>query len=106
MLLEHPDAVLLAGGTDVGLWVTKQHRFLRMIVTLDGVSDMAAVEEIDGVLRIGAAAVYEDRWRHSRCIIRTLGFYYAGLGRGKSVIGEPSEATSATALRSEIRRRC
>jgi xanthine dehydrogenase small subunit len=60
VLLEHPDAVLLAGGTDVGLWVTKQHRFLRTIVTLDAVSDMAAVEEIDGVLRIGAAAVYED----------------------------------------------
>ena len=24
--LQHPDAVLVAGATDVGLWVTKQHR--------------------------------------------------------------------------------
>jgi len=60
VLLKHPDAVLLAGGTDVGLWVTKQHRLLRAIVTLDAVRDMAAVEEVDGALRIGAAAVYED----------------------------------------------
>ena len=26
--LQHPDAVLVAGATDVGLWVTKQHRRL------------------------------------------------------------------------------
>jgi xanthine dehydrogenase small subunit len=60
VLLENPGAVLLAGGTDVGLWVTKQHRVLHTIVTLDAVHDMAAVEEVDGALRIGAAAVYED----------------------------------------------
>ena len=60
VLLHHPDAVLLAGGTDVGLWVTKQHRVLDTIVTMDAVRDMATVEEADGVLRIGAAAVYED----------------------------------------------
>ena len=60
VLLMHPDAVLLAGGTDVGLWVTKQHRVLETIVTLDAVRGMAAVEEVDGMLRIGAAAVYED----------------------------------------------
>jgi xanthine dehydrogenase small subunit len=60
ILLLHPDATLLAGGTDVGLWVTKQHRVLETIVTLDAVRDMAGVEEVDGTLRIGAAAVYED----------------------------------------------
>jgi xanthine dehydrogenase small subunit len=60
VLSRNPDAVLLAGGTDVGLWVTKQHRVLRTIVTLDAMRDMAAIEEVDGTLRIGAAAVYED----------------------------------------------
>ena len=60
VLSRNPDAVLLAGGTDVGLWVTKQHRVLKTIVTLDAVRDMAAIEEVDGTLRIGAAAVYED----------------------------------------------
>jgi xanthine dehydrogenase small subunit len=59
-LTRHPDAVLLAGGTDAGLWVTKQHRFLKTIVTLDAVRDMAAIENTENTLRIGAAAVYED----------------------------------------------
>jgi xanthine dehydrogenase small subunit len=60
VLLEHPDAILLAGGTDVGLWVTKQHRVLAPVITLDAVRDMAAIEQVDGMMRIGAAAVYED----------------------------------------------
>jgi xanthine dehydrogenase small subunit len=60
VLLLHPDAILLAGGTDVGLWVTKQHRVLETIVTLDAVRDMTPIVEVDGTLRIGAAAVYED----------------------------------------------
>jgi len=59
-MLAYPDAVLLAGGTDVGLWVTKQHRVLETIVTLDAVRDMAAIGVADGTLRIGAAALYED----------------------------------------------
>jgi xanthine dehydrogenase small subunit len=73
VLLARPDAVLLAGGTDVGLWVTKQHRVLETIVTLDAVRDMAAIEEVDGVLRIGAAAVYED-------VLTTLEVHYPDFG--------------------------
>jgi xanthine dehydrogenase small subunit len=60
VLLAYPDAVLIAGGTDVGLWVTKQHRVLATIVTLDAVRDMMTIETAHGMLRIGAAAPYED----------------------------------------------
>jgi xanthine dehydrogenase small subunit len=60
LLARYPDAILLAGGTDVGLWVTKQHRTLGTIVTLDAVRDLASVEEVDGTLRIGAGVLYED----------------------------------------------
>jgi xanthine dehydrogenase small subunit len=73
VLLLHPDAVLLAGGTDVGLWVTKQHRVLETIVTLDAVDDMAAVEEANGMLRIGAAALYED-------VLERLAAHYPDFG--------------------------
>jgi xanthine dehydrogenase small subunit len=80
VLQEHSDAILLAGGTDVGLWVTKQHRVLETIVTLDAVRDMATIEEVDGVLRIGAAAVYEDalayleaHWPDFGSLVRRLG---------------------------------
>lgn len=59
-LLRYPDAVLLAGGTDVGLWITKQHRDLACIVALDAVADLAGIEETGGMICIGAGATYED----------------------------------------------
>ena len=43
-LLDHPEAVIVAGGTDVGLWVTKQHRTLPVTVSLDEVADLATIE--------------------------------------------------------------
>ncbi len=59
-LVRHPDAVIVAGGTDVGLWVTKQHRKLRTIVSLDAVADLATISETDDMISIGAAATYQD----------------------------------------------
>lgn len=59
LLVESPGATMLAGGTDVGLWVTKQHRRLDTIVYLGEVAglDRITVAE-DGALEIGAAATY------------------------------------------------
>jgi xanthine dehydrogenase small subunit len=59
-LVRHPDAVIVAGGTDVGLWVTKQHKKLRTIVVLDAVSDLATITETADTIGIGAAATYQD----------------------------------------------
>jgi len=59
-LLRHPTAMLLAGGTDVGLMVTKQHATLETIVALDAVAGLDRVEQDDDALHIGAAATYED----------------------------------------------
>ena len=47
-MVDHPEAVIVAGGTDVGLWVTKQHRTLPVTVSLDAVVDLAAVVENRG----------------------------------------------------------
>ena len=60
MLAEHPDAWLLAGGTDVGLWVTKQHRRPGTMISLGSVADLGGVAETDGALVIGAGASYTD----------------------------------------------
>jgi xanthine dehydrogenase small subunit len=57
-LLEHPTATILGGGTDVGLWVTKQHRRLETIVWLGRVAALGRIEERDGHLVIGAGATY------------------------------------------------
>ena len=59
VLLRHPDAMLLAGGTDVGLLVTKQHRKLGTVVALDAVEELTRIEQHGDMLRIGAGASYE-----------------------------------------------
>ena len=53
-----PDACLLAGGTDVGLWVTKHHQDLDTVIYLGGVADMSYVRETTRYLEIGAATTY------------------------------------------------
>jgi xanthine dehydrogenase small subunit len=52
--LDHPDATLIAGATDVGLWVTKQLRDLGKVAFLGGCSDLQRIEETSDSLIIGA----------------------------------------------------
>ncbi len=52
--LAHPEAVLVAGATDVGLWVTKQLRELAPVAFLGGVKDLQAIEVQGGQLHVGA----------------------------------------------------
>ena len=52
---DHPEALLLAGGTDVGLWVTKGLRELPRIIYVGGVEALAQVRETGDFLEIGAA---------------------------------------------------
>jgi xanthine dehydrogenase small subunit len=58
----HPQARLLAGSTDIGLWVNKQFRDLGDVIYLGDVAELKAVQARDGVLHIGAAATLEDAW--------------------------------------------
>jgi xanthine dehydrogenase small subunit len=50
----NPNAVLVAGATDVGLWVTKQLRELRPVAFLNGVEDLKGIEVQGGQLHVGA----------------------------------------------------
>ena len=59
-LLEHPQATIVAGGTDVGLWVTKQHRDLSTVVYTGNVEDMRTIDVNDSVIDVGAAATLSD----------------------------------------------
>ena len=52
--LANPDATLIAGATDVGLWVTKQLRDLAPIAFLNGVEDLKGIEVQGGQLHVGA----------------------------------------------------
>ena len=56
----YPGATLLAGATDVGLWVTKGHRELDVLVSTASVEELARVSVEDGCLSIGAAVTLSD----------------------------------------------
>jgi xanthine dehydrogenase small subunit len=60
LVLAHPDAVLVAGATDVGLWVTKQLRRPATIIYLGRVAELARLEESSAAIEIGAAVTYTD----------------------------------------------
>ena len=53
--LAHPDATLIAGATDAGLWVTKDMRDLGTVAFLGDVKDLQQIEHGSGQLHIGAA---------------------------------------------------
>ncbi len=50
----NPDATLIAGATDVGLWVTKQFRDLGETIFLNQCADLRGITETDAHWRIGA----------------------------------------------------
>lgn len=59
---DKPQACLLAGSTDVGLWVTKQLRELKEIIYLGNIAELKAIKITDGQLEIGAGASLNDAY--------------------------------------------
>jgi xanthine dehydrogenase small subunit len=55
---EHPDAVLVAGATDVGLWITKQMRDLRKIIWLGRVKGLDTIEDSAAAITFGAGVTH------------------------------------------------
>ncbi|MBX9588581.1 MAG: xanthine dehydrogenase small subunit [Hyphomonadaceae bacterium] len=54
----HPDAVLLAGGTDLGLRVSKQQEAFARVISTQAVSELATVRAGADALHIGGGATY------------------------------------------------
>lgn len=59
-MAEWPDATLLAGGTDIGLWVTKMHRKLPRIIYTGNVRELGQIIETAEGFSIGAAVTYSE----------------------------------------------
>jgi len=55
-----PDAIILGGGTDIGLWVTKQRRHLAVLIATEHVPELRQIVVSDRHLTIGAAVPYAD----------------------------------------------
>jgi xanthine dehydrogenase small subunit len=60
VLAAHPQARIVAGATDVGLWVTKGLRDLDTLVFIGDVADLKAIEETPEGVRLGAGVRYAE----------------------------------------------
>ncbi len=60
LLADHPDATIVSGATDVGLWITKQLRQLPKIVFTGGVADLHEIKEDEDSVTFGAAVTYAE----------------------------------------------
>jgi xanthine dehydrogenase small subunit len=60
VLADHPEARIVAGATDVGLWVTKGLREIDTLVFVGGVAELRAMAETDDGLTVGGGVRYAD----------------------------------------------
>ena len=59
-LASHPDSIMVAGATDVGLWVTKEHQELRKVVYIGGIRSLKKIRFKKNHLNIGAAVTISE----------------------------------------------
>ncbi|MEC9247283.1 MAG: xanthine dehydrogenase small subunit [Pseudomonadota bacterium] len=60
ILEAEPKATIVAGATDVGLWVTKFMREIAPVVFIGGLDELREIREDNGTIHIGAGVSYSD----------------------------------------------
>jgi xanthine dehydrogenase small subunit len=60
LLIEHPEARIVAGATDVGLWVTKGLRELGTLIFIGDIADLKRIEDGPDTLTLGAGVRYSE----------------------------------------------
>jgi xanthine dehydrogenase small subunit len=61
--LRHPDGTLIAGATDVGLWVMKAMRDLGPVAFLNGIADWQRITPQSNHIHIGAGVTLSALWQ-------------------------------------------
>ena len=56
----HPQAQVVAGATDVGLWVTKQHRQLAQVLDVTRAAELRRIDDTPEHIAIGAAVTLTE----------------------------------------------
>jgi len=79
-LVEHPGATVLAGGTDIGLWLTKEHRDLDDVAYIGRVAELRKIEDTPKQLEIGAAVTYAEAYEALERIHPDIGELLRRLG--------------------------
>ncbi|MGR4867203.1 xanthine dehydrogenase small subunit [Caulobacter sp. LARHSG274] len=85
----HPDAVIVAGATDIGLWVTKQRRPLATLIDIGQVAALKTMTREGDWLRIGAGVRYVDA-------LETLSALYPDVGDMMRRLGSTQVRNSGT----------
>ncbi|WP_332776018.1 xanthine dehydrogenase small subunit [Polaromonas sp.] len=78
----HPDAQIVAGCTDVGLWVTKMHMQFSKVLDVTQVKELRRIERYDNHVAIGAAVPLTDAFAalvEDRPQLKTFASRFAGL---------------------------
>jgi xanthine dehydrogenase small subunit len=75
-----PKATVVAGSTDVGLWVTKFMREISPVVFIGGIDELKSISEADGVITIGAGVTYTEAFALLADRIPTMGTLLDRLG--------------------------
>ncbi|MDE2134397.1 MAG: xanthine dehydrogenase small subunit [Alphaproteobacteria bacterium] len=76
----YPDAVYLAGATDVGLWVTKRLRVLDTIISVASVAELRVLSETKDTVEIGAGVRYSEAYQALERLHPDLGELLRRLG--------------------------
>jgi xanthine dehydrogenase small subunit len=63
-LAERPDALLLAGGTDLGLRVSKDREAIPVVIAIDAIKELRAIAILPGALELGGAVTYTQALPH------------------------------------------
>jgi len=91
----HPDAMLVAGGTDLGLMITKRFERPKTLISLEALEELkgSALIEVDGrqVWRIGAGVALSEVERlskeHAPSLERMLRFFGARQIKNRGTLG-------------------
>jgi xanthine dehydrogenase small subunit len=79
---QQPGAQIVAGTTDVGLWVTKQHRQFDQIIDVTRVAELRRIEDYPQHIAIGAAVTLNEAFNaliKDRSQLRDFAARFAGL---------------------------
>src|SRR5262249_56529374 len=63
-MAQAPDAILLAGGTDLGLGVSKDREALPLVISLEAVDELRRITPAADAIEIGGAVSYTDALPH------------------------------------------
>jgi xanthine dehydrogenase small subunit len=73
LTIANPDATLVAGATDVGLWVTKQLRDLPKVIWLGRVKNLDEIEDRRDAVSFGAMVTLAEAMPYLAAVDRDLG---------------------------------